>query len=166
MGQVSTGGSVVSRWPAVAGKRRRDGCAVVRKAALRSEPAVDGERAHTYDSGVEFCNSVAEGATTLVTQTTIVRALRNGQVTIPIEFRRRLGIDEQSVLEISVDRDELRIRPVRLAERERAGDTDWFERLYEHFAPARAEAIEKGYTEEDINEWIDAAVAAVRANDA
>jgi len=42
-------------------------------------------------------------------------------------------------------------------------DTDWFERLYDHFAPVRAEAIEKGYTDDEINAWIDEAVAAVRA---
>jgi hypothetical protein len=46
---------------------------------------------------------------------------------------------------------------------ERSGDTDWYERLYKHFAPARAEAIERGYTEDEINEWIDEAVAAVRS---
>ena len=39
---------------------------------------------------------------------------------------------------------------------EKDGDTsDWFERLYEHFAPMRQEAIERGYTEDEINGWID-----------
>jgi hypothetical protein len=42
-------------------------------------------------------------------------------------------------------------------------NSDWFERLYERFAPARSEAIERGYTEDEINQWIDEAVAEVRA---
>ncbi len=38
----------------------------------------------------------------------------------------------------------------------------WLAELYERFAPIRQEAIDRGYTEEDINDAIDAAVTAVR----
>jgi len=34
--------------------------------------------------------------------------------------------------------------------------------IYEMFADARQEAIDKGYTEEEINQWIDEAVEASR----
>jgi hypothetical protein len=39
----------------------------------------------------------------------------------------------------------------------------WFRDLYELFAPVRQEAIDKGYTDEDINNWIDKACQASRA---
>lgn len=39
----------------------------------------------------------------------------------------------------------------------------WLRELYEYFAPVRQEAIDKGYTEEEINTWIDEAIAEVRA---
>jgi len=55
---------------------------------------------------------------------------------------------------------ELRLQPVEVEQRPE--ETDWFRRLYDYFAPARAEAEEKGYTDEQINEWIDEAIAAYR----
>lgn len=38
----------------------------------------------------------------------------------------------------------------------------WLKELYEYYAPVRQEAIDKGYTEEEINRAIDQAVAEVR----
>ncbi len=38
----------------------------------------------------------------------------------------------------------------------------WLAELYQRFAPVRQEAIDRGYTEDDINDAIDAAVTAVR----
>lgn len=38
----------------------------------------------------------------------------------------------------------------------------WLAELYLRFAPVRQEAIDRGYTEEDINRAIDAAITAVR----
>lgn len=92
----------------------------------------------------------------------IVRPLRNGQITIPIDFRRQLGIDNTTLLRVDVDGGALRIRPIRVVQEER--DPDWLNRLYDHFAPVRAEAIEKGYSETEIDAAIDAAVAASRAD--
>jgi hypothetical protein len=40
----------------------------------------------------------------------------------------------------------------------------WFKELYKRFAPIRQEAIDKGYTEEEINSWIDEALRASRAD--
>jgi hypothetical protein len=52
----------------------------------------------------------------------------------------------------------------RPAETEEPGDRmDWFRKLYDYFAPVREEAVAKGYTDEEINEWIDQAVREVRA---
>jgi AbrB family looped-hinge helix DNA binding protein len=90
--------------------------------------------------------------------TKIVRPLRGGQITIPAAFRRQLGIGDDSLLQVTLDRDELRIKPVRVTEQ----GSPWFRELYELFAPVRQEAIEKGYTDEQINAWIDEAVEAVR----
>lgn len=91
----------------------------------------------------------------------IVRPLRSGQITIPAEFRKRLGIGEQTMLQMTLAEGELRIRPVRVAEA--VTGSPWLKELYEYFAPARQEAIDKGYTEEEINAAIDEAIAAVRA---
>lgn len=94
-------------------------------------------------------------------ETKLVRPLRNGQMTIPVAFRRQLGIGPETMLQVSIDGDALRVKPVTLAELD--DNRDWLRKLYEYFAPARAEAIERGYTEDEINEWIDEAVREVRA---
>ena len=94
-------------------------------------------------------------------KTRIIRRLRGGRITIPAEFRRELGIGKDTLLELTLDGGELHLKPVE-AKGERQG-SPWFKELYDYFAPARAEALAKGYTDEEINAWIDAAVAAVRA---
>jgi bifunctional DNA-binding transcriptional regulator/antitoxin component of YhaV-PrlF toxin-antitoxin module len=94
-------------------------------------------------------------------RTKMVRSLRGGQITIPIDFRRELGINGDSMLKMTLEEGELRITPLGPAATDQG--SAWFKQLYEDFAPARAEAIEKGYTEQEINGWIDEAVAAVRA---
>ncbi len=47
-----------------------------------------------------------------------------------------------------------------------AAGSPWLAELYRRFAPVRQEAVEEGYTEEEINEAIDRAIKAVRAKDA
>jgi bifunctional DNA-binding transcriptional regulator/antitoxin component of YhaV-PrlF toxin-antitoxin module len=91
--------------------------------------------------------------------TKLVRPLRSGQITIPAEFRRRLGIGDDTMLQMTLTQGELRITPVRVD----AAGSPWFRELYDLFAPVRQEAIDKGYTEEEINAWIAEAVAAARA---
>ena len=58
--------------------------------------------------------------------------------------------------------DQLRNEPVRSAEHLQG--SAWFRELYEMFAPVRQEAIDKGYTDEEINTWIDEALRASRAD--
>ena len=88
----------------------------------------------------------------------LVRPSKDGRITIPIEFRERLGIDEHTDLELTVSGDELRITPVRNGRH--AASSTWLEELYDLFAPVREEA--KAYSEEEINAAIDEAVKAVR----
>ena len=88
--------------------------------------------------------------------TKLIRPLRNGQITIPAEFRNRLSIDEHSLLQIELAGRELHIRPVKVAE---AG-SGWAQELYELYAPVREEAAR--YGEKQVNADIDKAVTAVR----
>jgi bifunctional DNA-binding transcriptional regulator/antitoxin component of YhaV-PrlF toxin-antitoxin module len=90
--------------------------------------------------------------------TRIVRQLRSGQVTIPAEFRRELGITEDSLLQMTLDHGELRIRPVEV--RDSTKGSFWFKDLCQRFASVREEAGD--LTEEDIDQAIDEAVRAVR----
>jgi AbrB family looped-hinge helix DNA binding protein len=92
-------------------------------------------------------------------RTRIVRPLRGGQITIPAEFRKRLGITEESLLQITLDGDELRLKPARATAT--AAGSPWLKELYDLFAPARAAAA--NYSEEEVNADIDEAVAEVRA---
>lgn len=93
-----------------------------------------------------------------------VRSLRNGQITIPAEFRRALGITPDSLLQMRVEGEELRIRKVR-ATPDTTG-SPWLAELYRRFAPIRQEAVDQGYTEDEIDDAIDTALAAVRRRDA
>lgn len=90
--------------------------------------------------------------------TRIVRQLRSGQVTIPANFRKELGIGEDTLLQMTLDHGELRIRPVQV----RAGGegSAWLKELYERFGPVREEAADM--SEGEIDAEIDRAVAHVR----
>ncbi len=92
--------------------------------------------------------------------TKIVRPLRSGQITIPAEFRERLGIGPDSLLQVTLMQGELRVRPLSVSDR--AGGSPWLKELYDRFAPVREEAMTKEYTEEEIDTAIDEAVKAVR----
>jgi bifunctional DNA-binding transcriptional regulator/antitoxin component of YhaV-PrlF toxin-antitoxin module len=91
-------------------------------------------------------------------QTRIVRPLRSGQVTIPEEFREKLGIGKETLLQMTLVPGELRIKPVPAIEE----GSPWLRELYEYFAPVRQEILERGIPEEEVNADIDAAIAAVR----
>jgi len=90
--------------------------------------------------------------------TRIVRPLRGGQVTIPAEFRQALNLDKYDLLQVTLEGDELRIRPVKVADVETG--SDWLYDLYALFAPARQQAA--AYTEEEVNADIDAVLADIR----
>jgi bifunctional DNA-binding transcriptional regulator/antitoxin component of YhaV-PrlF toxin-antitoxin module len=91
----------------------------------------------------------------------IVRSLRGGQVTIPAAFRRELGIGDDTLLRMTLADGELRIKPVEVSEPTKG--SPWLRELYEYFAPVREEILRRGISEEEVNADIDAAIAAVRA---
>ncbi|MEK7534159.1 MAG: AbrB/MazE/SpoVT family DNA-binding domain-containing protein [Patescibacteria group bacterium] len=90
--------------------------------------------------------------------TKIIHTLRSGQITIPAEFRRRLGIKEEMPLKIILEKGELRIIPFGIAET--IAGSPWLRDLYDFFAPVRKEA--KKYSSKKINETIKKAVSVVR----
>jgi len=94
--------------------------------------------------------------------TKLIRPLRSGQMTIPAEFRKRLGISESSILQLSIVEGELRIKPVKITNI--APSPTWLDELYQEFAPIREEA--KQYTEQEINDTIATAITAVRKSHA
>ena len=73
--------------------------------------------------------------------TKIIKQVRSGQITIPASFRERLGIGPDTLLQVTLMQDELRIRPVQATER--VAGSPWLKELYDYFAPARAEAEER-----------------------
>lgn len=91
----------------------------------------------------------------------IIKPLRSGQITIPADFREKLGIDADTLLQISLMHGELVIKPVKTVNTVKG--SPWIRELYEAFAPVRKEAEEKGLNEKGINTAIDQAVKAVRA---
>jgi AbrB family looped-hinge helix DNA binding protein len=90
----------------------------------------------------------------------VIRPPRRGQITIPAEFRRELGISDETPLRLTLREGELRLRPV--GSDEPAKGSLWLRELWEYFEPVRREADERGYMDEQINEWIDEALAAYR----
>jgi AbrB family looped-hinge helix DNA binding protein len=94
-------------------------------------------------------------------KTKLVRPLRGGQITIPAEFRKSLGIDEDTMLRVTLADGELRITPVRVDEPGKG--SPGLRALYEYFAPVREEILARGITQEELYAEIDAAVAEVRA---
>jgi hypothetical protein len=76
--------------------------------------------------------------------------------TIPADFRRRLGITDDSLLQVSEQKGEIRIRPVRVT------SSDWLRQVYDLLEPVRKEASH--HSEAEVNAAIDAAVSAVRRN--
>lgn len=94
----------------------------------------------------------------------IIRPLRSGQITIPAEFRHKLDIQDDTLLQISLEDGELRIR--KLVVSQTAGEMDWFKELYDLFAPVREEITDRAISEDEVNADIDEAVRSVRARHA
>jgi len=86
--------------------------------------------------------------------TRTVRPLRRGQLTIPAEFRRRLGIGDDTLLQLTLHEDKIEVVPVVATP---AVGKAWARELYAMFAPIREEAQTMNEAEIDtlINEAID-----------
>lgn len=94
-------------------------------------------------------------------KTRLVRPLRGGQVTIPVAFRKELGIGDETMLRVTLVDGELRIKPIQVAEAPTG--SPWLRELYEYFAPVREEILRQGISQEELFADIDAAIAEVRA---
>lgn len=91
--------------------------------------------------------------------TSVVRPLRDGQVTIPAEFRRALGIDGDALLHLTLVEGELRIRLAKGVPE--SATPAWLRDAYEAFAPIREE-LARTYSSDEIDDAVDRAVNAVR----
>ncbi len=92
--------------------------------------------------------------------TRVVRPLRRGQLTIPAEFRRRLGIADDTLLQLTLQEGKIEITPVVATP---AAEMAWARELYAMFAPVRQEAQE--LEEAEIDALIDEVVDEVRSQD-
>jgi AbrB family looped-hinge helix DNA binding protein len=90
--------------------------------------------------------------------TRVVRPLRRGQLTIPAEFRRRLGIADDTLLQLTLQEGKIEITPVVATP---AAEMAWARELYAMFAPVRQEAQE--LEEAEIDALIDEAIDEVRS---
>ena len=90
--------------------------------------------------------------------TEIVRPLRRGQLTIPAAFRRRLGISDYTLLQLTLYEDKIEIVPVVTKP---VTGMAWARELYAMFAPIRQEA--QTMDEAEIDTLIDEAVDEVRS---
>ncbi len=87
--------------------------------------------------------------------------LEDGKITIPEDLLEEWGVENGATLKIKLDEGALRLVP--LDPEEEARRKHPFVALYEWFAPTREYVKECGYTEEEIDADIDAAIAEVRA---
>ncbi len=81
-------------------------------------------------------------------------------MTLPAHVRKSLGIKKGDLVAVTEMTGAVVIKPVQVTA---SIGSPWLKDLYAYFAPVRQEATEKGYTEQEINDAIDHAVAAVRA---
>ena len=86
--------------------------------------------------------------------TRVVRPLRRGRLAIPAEFRRRLGIGDDTLLELTLQEDKIEITRVVTKP---AAEMAWARDLYAMFDSVRQEAQEMEEAEVDalIDETID-----------
>jgi AbrB family looped-hinge helix DNA binding protein len=90
--------------------------------------------------------------------TRIVRPLRRGQLTIPAEFRRRLGIGDDTLLQLTLHEGKIEVTPVVATP---ASSMAWAQELYAMFVSVREEA--QAMDEAEIDALIDEAVDEVRS---
>lgn len=96
-----------------------------------------------------------------MTKVRVVRLLRNGQITIPKEFREALGLQAEDAVSITLDRGVVGIQKLAIPDDD-AG-SPWLQELYEVFAPVRQSFADSGMSEAEINAELDAAVREARA---
>jgi AbrB family looped-hinge helix DNA binding protein len=93
-----------------------------------------------------------------MSKTRIVRQLRNGQITIPKEFRDAMHLGSDDMLAVTLTDGKLEVETVKPTT---ARGSQWAKDLYDLYAPVRKSL--EGYSEEEINDAIDEAFRAYRA---
>jgi AbrB family looped-hinge helix DNA binding protein len=89
----------------------------------------------------------------------LVRVQEKGQVTLPAEVRKSLGIKKGDLVAVTEATGAVVIKPVQVT----AGvGSPWLKELYDYFAPVREEIRARGLTEAEVNADIDQAIAEVR----
>ncbi len=77
----------------------------------------------------------------------IVKLRRGGRVTIPAEFRKRLGINEDSLIRMTLEGDELVLRKLEASGASQG--SPWLKDLYDLFEPVRKDLESRSETEVD-----------------
>lgn len=90
-------------------------------------------------------------------QAQLIRPVRRGQVTLPREFRRSLGIEDDTLLEIRLAGDRIELRPMVVRP---ATGSEWARDLHMLFEPVRKAA--RKMKEPEIDELIEQSVSEVR----
>ncbi len=93
-------------------------------------------------------------------QQRLVRVQEKGQVTLPAEMRKSLGLKKGDLVAVTSADGGVFIKPVEIKEQK---GSPWLKELYDYFAPVREEIRTRGLSEEEVNADIDAAVREVRA---
>jgi bifunctional DNA-binding transcriptional regulator/antitoxin component of YhaV-PrlF toxin-antitoxin module len=88
----------------------------------------------------------------------VVRPVRRGQVTLPAEFRRRLGIDDDTLLQMTLQEGKIEIVPMVVTP---VTDQIWAQAADARLAPARE--VGQALDEAEIDALIDQAVDEVRS---
>lgn len=89
----------------------------------------------------------------------IIKPLRNGQITLPIDVRRKLDIDEKTLLQLRLVNHKIHLTPIKLSQIPDKGSL-WLSELYELFDKPRKKA--QKYSSKEINKDIEKAVKTVQ----
>lgn len=92
---------------------------------------------------------------------TYVVFVEDGKITLPTDILVKLGFEEGSAVSLRLVEDAIQILPTAEAETSPGGNP--IAEVYDWFAPTRAHVLAQGYSEDEINADIDAAIAEVRA---
>jgi AbrB family looped-hinge helix DNA binding protein len=95
-------------------------------------------------------------------KTRVVRLLRNGQITIPKEFREALHLEPDDLFAVTLKDGKLEVVSARASVKQEG--SPWLKELYDLFDPVRRSYAESGMTENEINAELDAAVRDARAD--
>ena len=88
----------------------------------------------------------------------LVKPLRNGQITIPIAMRQKLGIKEETLLQLRLLNKEIRLTPVKISQA--VSGSPWLSELYDLFSQIRKKG--ERYPPKEIDKDIKKAIKALR----